>query len=128
MSDAAVRRAVASVQEYLRGNDELRSTEFDGADGLTGHCYVAAEAVFHLTGGYDQWYVCRLTVDTEHHERDVPARVTHWFLEDRDTGEIVDPTSSQFDFAPEYDRRTRTGFMTSDPSERAQTVLDELEA
>lgn len=118
-----VRRAVELVQDYLRGNDRLRSDEFDGADGLTGHCYVASEALFHLTGGYDQWYVCRLTVDTTHHERDVPARVTHWFLEDRETGEIVDPTVEQFDFTPEYECRTRTGFMTSEPSERAETVV-----
>lgn len=119
--------AVEAVRDYLRGNDDLRSDEFEGGAGLTGHCYVASEAVFHLTGGYDRWYVCRQTVFTHHHRLDVPARVTHWYLEDRETGEYVDPTASQFDFAVPHERGTRTGFMTSDPSERAQTVIDAVQ-
>lgn len=104
------------VRTFLSGDDELRKSEYKGEPGLTGHCYVAAEAIFHLTGGYDEWYVCRLS-----HEG-----TTHWFLEDKSEGEILDPTSDQFNTTPDYSERTRTGFMTKEPSNRAEVVIEEI--
>lgn len=104
------------VQTFLSGNDSLRKSEYKGATGLTGHCYVASESIFHLTGGYGRWYVCRLSHEGE----------THWFLEDKQTGEIVDPTVDQFNTDPDYAERTRTGFMTKEPSNRAEAVIKEV--
>lgn len=106
----------SEIRDYLSGRDDLLKDDY-GDHPLAGHCYVASEAYFHLTGGYDRWYVCRVS-----HEG-----TTHWFLEDRETGEIVDLTAEQFSTPVPYDERTRTGFMTTDPSERTQTVLDALE-
>jgi hypothetical protein len=78
------------------------------------HCYHAAEAVYHLAGGKGSGLV------------PVSGKLrdgTHWWLEDRDTGSVVDPTSSQLPEGYRYDQGTRRGFLTAQPSQRAQVVI-----
>jgi hypothetical protein len=83
----------------------------------TGHCYVAAEALWHALGGFDgPW-------------RPVTGRDeegTHWWLVHQKTGEIADPTSDQYTSLgeePPYHTGRRVGFLTRNPSKRAAQIL-----
>lgn len=109
------------IRSHLWNNDELLKDEFAGSQThpLAGHCYVASEAYYHLSHRQEDLTVCRTNVDG----------VTHWFLED-DTGEsvvFIDLTADQFDQDIPYTERTRTGFLTSEPSKRAQAVIEAVE-
>lgn len=112
--------ARSSVIDIVSGNDELLKNPEEYADNdhpLAGHCYVATEAFFHLTGGYGSWFVERLSV----------GDVTHWYLRDRDDPSVVvDLTESQFDVDVDHSSGVKTGFLTSDPSKRTQKVLEKV--
>lgn len=107
---------VAAVRAFLAARPDLRLDAFAGAHPLAGHCYVAAEAVYHATGGRATWVVCRMRVGT----------VTHWFLRSRATGEVCDPTADQFDMRLDYSRARATGFLTREPSMRCAVVLQNI--
>jgi len=79
------------------------------------HCYHAAEAVYHLAGAKRSGLV---PVSGK------LRKVTHWWLEDRKSGEIVDPTADQLPKRYDYTQGTRRGFLTLQPSKRAQVVID----
>lgn len=98
---------------------ELIQDEYkaDADHPLRGLCYVVSEAYFHLRGGYDNYEVHRLTLDNG----------THWFLRARDTGHVVDLTADQFDGPLDYSDSVATGFMTEEPCERTQQLLDAVE-
>lgn len=84
-----------------------------GAHPLTGHCYVACEALYHLAAK-DAGY------------RPMVLRVpggTHWFLEN-DAGYVLDPTSAQFPAGVDYGQGRGCGFLTKDPSKRCREVMD----
>lgn len=79
------------------------------------HCYHAAEAVYHLAGGKRSGLV------------PVSGKLrsgTHWWLRNRKTGEVVDPTSGQLPRGYDYGKGTPRGFLTKKPSQRAQVVID----
>lgn len=82
-----------------------------------GHCYAATEALFHMLGGFDsEWRPVRGKDDDG---------IVHWWLENN-AGERLDPTSEQYTAAgkePPYDRGRRAGFLTRQPSKRAQKVM-----
>lgn len=80
-----------------------------------GHCYVASEALYHLLGGdRSEWMPAR--------GRDKNG--VHWWLEHRETGKILDPTADQYQKAkPPYQNGRRAGFLTKQPSKRAQEVM-----
>lgn len=120
------------IRDHLRGRDDLLKNSVWPLDHpLAGHCYVASEAYFHLTGGYDEWYVERTSVHVPKPLGDM-AEFTHWYLRDRETGEVVDLTKEQFteyqhgDVYIPYDKGTRTGFLTDEPSERAEEVIESI--
>lgn len=79
----------------------------------TGHCYIAAEALYHLLGGKDNGLAAYVIKK---------RNWTHWFLKD-ENGNILDPTRDQFDGRPPYESGRKTGFLTSWPSKRARVVL-----
>jgi 8-oxo-dGTP pyrophosphatase MutT (NUDIX family)/GNAT superfamily N-acetyltransferase len=82
---------------------------------LQGHCYVAAEALYHLINGKDTgWQPHVIT-----HEDD-----RHWYLRHRATGKVLDPTAEQFEKPVPYEHGRAIGFLTGDrPSRRAQEVI-----
>jgi hypothetical protein len=89
---------------------------------LVGHCYVAAEALFHKLGGQKAgWHSCMLN-----HQRwpeGCAKGETHWFLKHQ-SGVIADPTAEQYEGQPiAYDKAIACGFLTKAPSKRAQIVL-----
>ena len=98
--------------------DDLRKNPWKGHENpLAGHCYVASEALYHKLGGQRSGWVPQFVV----HENS-----PHWFLKHRETGEIVDPTASQFRTPIPYHLARGKGFLTKEPSARAQKVLQGL--
>jgi hypothetical protein len=85
---------------------------------VAGHCYTAAEAVYHLLGGRESGLV---PVNIRH-EGD-----SHWYLKDINTGRIIDPTVEQFKEPVPYQHGTPKGFLTSQPSKRAQIIMDKAQ-
>jgi hypothetical protein len=86
-----------------------------------GHCAVASEAVYFMLGGKKgDWTPHTMRVEGG----------THWFLKNKRSGEIVDPTAGQFACELEYGQGRGRGFPTPKrgqpeppPSRRAQTVI-----
>lgn len=91
--------------------DDLRRSPWRGSKNrLAGHCYVACEAIFHLSGKTLRPHFIR-------HEGS-----PHWFLRDA-SGQVVDPTFSQFKNPVPYHLGRGKGFLTKSPSKRAATVM-----
>ena len=80
---------------------------------MRGNCYVTSEAAYHLLGGKEAgWTPMRM-----HHEGD-----THWFLKHK-SGFILDLTVKQFKTRPDYTQAVGSGFLTREPSKRAQKMI-----
>lgn len=91
--------------------------DYDNLHFTTGHCYIASEAIYHAFGGKEKWsaYAGR-----DHNNG------THWWLKNKDTGEIVDPTKEQYTslgIEPPYDKSRPCAFLTREPSQRAQKLI-----
>jgi hypothetical protein len=96
--------------------DDLRRAPYKGdPNPLTGHCYVASEALFHLLGS-DDWKPCNIS-----HEGS-----PHWYLMNKRTGEKLDPTAGQFKTPVPYELGKGKGFLTKLPSKRAMELLRRL--
>lgn len=110
------RELLADVRNCL--SDELRKRAYQGHDNpVAGHCYVASEAIYHRLGGKGGGW----TPQTLRHEGG-----PHWFLRHQD-GSILDPTADQFHTPVPYDQGKGCGFLTRQPSRRAQVVLARLD-
>jgi len=57
-----------------------------------GFCYLASELYYHLDGKSEKWWFKEIT-STEC----LPFNGKHFYLENKQTGEILDITKSQFD-------------------------------
>lgn len=102
--------AVQALTEHL--SDDLRRAKYRGASNrLAGHCYVISEALRWLLG--DEWLPMFIK-----HEDD-----SHWFLRHCRTGEILDPTASQFKTPVPHKQARRQAFLTKRPSKRAVVLL-----
>ena len=96
--------------------DDLRRPPYKGSSNpLTGHCYVASEALYHLLGSRD-WVPCNIQ-----HEGG-----PHWYLKNKVTGEILDATAGQFETPVPYEKGRGKGFLTKEPSKRAKELLSRL--
>lgn len=84
---------------------------------VAGHCYAAAEALYHALGGLQAGLTPQVARD--------PEGGTHWWLRDRE-GAILDPTKEQYIAVgkqPPYLTGRGAGFLTRQPSRRARTIL-----
>ncbi len=84
---------------------------------VAGHCYIAAEALFHALGGKAAGLTAQVAKD--------PTGGTHWWLKDA-KGARWDPTQEQYtDFGlePPYAEGRNVGFLTRKPSRRARLIL-----
>lgn len=118
-----------SVEEYIKilqsclSKDLLKKKykeNYDDVHITTGHCYIASEAIYHTFGGKEKWsaYTGR------DHENG-----THWWLKNKETGEIVDPTKEQYTskfLQPPHDKGKPCAFLTRHPSQRAQKLIDRI--
>jgi phage gp45-like len=91
---------------------------------LSGHCYVAAEALWHLIGGKKSGFVPQVLSHGSWPKGLNPGE-THWFL--RRGRKILDPTAGQFETEIDYDKGRGTGFLTREPSNRAKTVMERVQ-
>jgi len=107
-----------TLHRALRFSDDLRRRPYRGAENpLAGHCYVASEVLYHLLGsGAAGWVPQHLR-----HEG-----VPHWYLRNRRTGEILDPTAGQFRRPPPHARGRGKGFLTRAPSRRARALIERM--
>jgi 5-methylcytosine-specific restriction endonuclease McrA len=98
---------------------EWAASRREGDHPLTGYCYVASEALYHLAGGVASGlsvYRCPL-----------PGGRSHWWLADSN-GRIFDPTAEQFSIPPPYSQGTRTAFLSRKPSKRATKLIARIRA
>lgn len=108
-----VQAIIMAVQASL--TDELREKQWRGHENpMAGHCYVASEAFLHLVGGKSAGWK---PMFTRHYDQ------PHWFLQ-HNIGGRVDITASQFDEPVKYHVARGKGFLTKQPSKRAQIVID----
>jgi len=110
-------QAVLLVMAHVIGDDSLRRRCYrERLHPFAGHCYVVAECLYHLLGGKERW-----TPACVRHEGD-----NHWYLRNKVTGHVLDPTRRQFKTTPPYHLGRGRGFLTRSPSRRAQFVLDKI--
>ena len=111
-------KIIASLSDDLL-NAEWRQLkrQDENPDPTFGHCYCATEAAYHLLGGKEAgWKPMHLRCQDG----------SHWFLK-HSSGEIFDATVGQYQGQPiEYDRAKGKGFLTRQPSKRAQTLMQRL--
>jgi len=81
-----------------------------------GHCYVASEVAYTLLGGKAQGWK---PMQMRH------RGTSHWFLQ-HSSGQIFDPTVEQFSITPDYSKARGRGFLTSQPSRRAQILIQRI--
>lgn len=89
-------------------------------------CYIASEAAYHLLGGKEAGYtpVCGSIPDPVIRNSFGDAKfTTHWWLRRKD-GSILDITADQFNYIFPYEAGRGRGFMTKQPSVRAQEIID----
>lgn len=101
---------------------ELLKKEYAGsAHPVAGHCFHASEAIYEIVRAQEAgWAPRQVRVD----------EVSHWFLKNQRTGEILDATSAQFEGPVPYDSARSRGFVTNrrpwSPSKRGREVLRRL--
>lgn len=120
-------RAIQKVltPDLLNAKWAARNAE-PGADPLTGYCYPAAEALYYLLGGKQAGWKPVVLSHKDWPEGLPEEDDTHRFLEHED-GTIADPSAGQFGkLKIPYEKGRGSGFMTKDPSKRAQTILERL--
>jgi hypothetical protein len=108
---------IAAIRENL--TDDLLTVEqreMTRPTNSAGHCYVASETLWHMTG-------CAMLSYQLKHEGN-----SHWFLMDT-LGEVFDITADQFETTPPYGDARRTSFYPADrPSNRAAILIRRLRA
>ncbi|MCV9964623.1 hypothetical protein OIU34_22285 [Pararhizobium sp. BT-229] len=110
--------------ELLTGR--WRNAMAETGNRYAGHCYAAAEALFHMVGGRAKgWLPCVMSHSTWREGLD-PGE-THWFIRHERTGEILDPTALQFDTPVPYGLSKGCGFLTRGPSKRAKVIMERLQ-
>jgi len=89
---------------------------------MFGHCYVASETLWYLIPHTIRWAfspVCGKDEDG----------ITHWWVENKQTGEIYDITGDQYfskGKTPPYENGKRASFLTNKPSKRCSVLLDKM--
>ncbi len=100
-------------------SDDLRKAPYKGdKNPLRGHCYVASEAYYHLSGGKRAGLKPMFVT----HEG-----APHWFIVDS-KGRVTDITAKQFATKVPYHLAKGKGFLTGKPSARAAEVIRRVKA
>lgn len=79
----------------------------------TNNCYAMSEAYYHLLGGKESG----LTPI-----QGVWEGVSHWALR-TENGNVIDLTVDQFETKPDYSQFRGRGFLTKNPSKKAQEII-----
>jgi hypothetical protein len=62
-----------------------------------GYCYPVSQFVFYSLGGYSSDYNLKLIKGIKFEYKGVKGQTTHWFVQHKDNGTIIDLTDQQFD-------------------------------
>lgn len=82
-----------------------------------GHCYLATEAAYHILGGKRKGWTPQYLKCQDG---------SHWFLKHKN-GDIFDVTAGQFeDEEIHYHQAIGKGFLTKQPSKRAQKLIAKI--
>jgi len=93
--------------------EDLLQPRFRGhSNPIFGHCYVASEALYHLTGRTLRPHYLKVNGET------------HWVLKDNE--EIIDITKEQFNHDLDYSTAKSCGFLTKEPSKRARVLIERV--
>lgn len=93
---------------------------------LSGHCYAASEAIYHMLGGSGAGWVPQV-LNHEAWPEGLARGQTHWFLRNRQTGAVIDATSGQFHpLVPQHAAAKGSGFLTRHPSRRAAIIMERV--
>ncbi len=103
------------IRLYL--TEDLLKNKYKGRHPLSGHCYVASEAYYHLNGGKES--------GLKPHSLRIDENMVHWFLKDR-FNRIIDLTAEQFDYQVPYETGRARGFLTKGPSKRAMILINKV--
>ena len=125
-----IARALWAIRQPGVLTDELRKPQYrSNPNPFAGHCFVASNALFHLIDGNKTGWEMRVI-----HREHLKDEDTHWFLQHKKTGNILDPTADQFegDDIP-YEKAVGCGTsQNSDnqghPTQRAATVIGRARA
>lgn len=94
----------------------------------TGHCYLATEVLYWILGGTNSdWMPHVLT--SKVWSDGLGEGETHWFLKNKKTGKILDPTEQQFNGKKiDYDAGIPNGMMCYPVggSKRARKIIDKI--
>lgn len=121
MEKEEIEKLIEIIKDSL--SDDLLKPEYrklENRHRTTGHCYIASEALYHLIGGKDRV--------SSYSGRD-SENDTHWWLVDKVTGEIYDPTAEQYyheNEKPPYENGRPCGFLTRVPSKRCAVLLERV--
>tara|TARA_A100001201_G_scaffold103047_1_gene88390 strand:- start:5520 stop:14852 length:9333 start_codon:yes stop_codon:yes gene_type:complete len=130
INDPLTKEEASQLPSEFKEGQTLVKTTFKNAFNINnidnpkfGHCYVAAESLWHLLGAKESKYKPqRLSFEVN------GEKYTHWYLKN-DRGEIVDPTAEQFkvmDIRIPYELGVGNGFLTKEPSKRSQIVINRV--
>lgn len=112
--------AIEKIRENLTPDllkPKYRKRVMAGAHFTTGHCYVASEAFYYMTGAeHGEWEPHHIMHEDE----------SHWYLKNKITGKVVDITAEQFTTPIFYEHGKRMAFLTDAPSIRCQLLLDRI--
>ena len=83
-----------------------------------GYCYPVAQFVFYSLGGYDSDWDLKLIKKLKYDFKGTKGHTTHWFVQHKTNGKIIDLTDEQFKDIPKFDlmdhypnaRRANLGF------------------
>ena len=62
-----------------------------------GYCFQVAQFLFYAAGGYESDFDLKCIKKMEYQVNGVDFQSTHWYIQNRETGQIVDLTAEQFD-------------------------------
>lgn len=126
-SELVSRARLALSPDLLKGIWRVKNAQ---GHPMTGHCYVATEALYHLLGGKEAgWKSMMMSFDNDCDWG--PVELPHWWLENVD-GRRIDATSDQFASPVPYERGRHKAFITNEklgdkPSKRARILIARLE-
>ena len=78
------------INPYMEPNDYWYKINKESNIHSTGFCYLASEVYYHQTGKAKRWWFKEIKSDK------LPYNGHHYYLQDKETGEIVDLTADQF--------------------------------
>jgi hypothetical protein len=117
-------RQVLSDRDFVEREKLLKPEYRDSLRPYAGHCYAASEAYYHLLGGATSGLMpCRVKLNKA--VRGIPAGTRHWWLVDA-AGARIDLTGEQFATPFPYELGVNGGFLTRQPSVRAQKLIDRV--